>query len=76
MGLVGDIMWRNVWTFSVVVVAGGVLFLAASFAWRIIRSVQGLDGEIGAAKEFHFDDQRWTIRPLAADTGRWLPGRC
>lgn len=33
------------------------------------------DGEIGQVKEFYFDDQRWTIRYLVADTGHWLTGR-
>jgi hypothetical protein len=31
-----------------------------------------LDGEIGKAKEFYFDDQHWTVRYLVADTGNWL----
>jgi sporulation protein YlmC with PRC-barrel domain len=33
------------------------------------------DGEIGAVKEFYFDDHHWTIRYLVADTGNWLLGR-
>lgn len=33
------------------------------------------DGEIGKVKDFYFDDERWTIRYLIADTGKWLPGR-
>ncbi|MBF0408087.1 MAG: PRC-barrel domain-containing protein [Candidatus Riflebacteria bacterium] len=33
------------------------------------------DGEIGAAREFFFDDQNWVIRYLVADTGNWLTGR-
>ena len=33
------------------------------------------DGEIGAAKDFYFDDQRWVVRYLVADTGTWLPGQ-
>ncbi len=33
------------------------------------------DGEIGEVKEFYFDDQRWTVRYLIADTGGWLSGR-
>jgi hypothetical protein len=37
--------------------------------------LKGLDGEIGKAKEFYFDDQFWTIRYLIADTGNWLTGR-
>jgi hypothetical protein len=34
-----------------------------------------LDGEIGKAKEFYFDDQHWAVRYLVADTGNWLTGR-
>jgi hypothetical protein len=33
------------------------------------------DGEIGRAKDFLFDDDRWTVRYLVADTGKWLPRR-
>jgi len=32
------------------------------------------DGEIGQVKDFYFDDRRWTIRYLVADTGSWLTG--
>lgn len=38
-------------------------------------SLESLDGEIGAVKEFYFDDKQWTIRYLVADTGNWLTGR-
>ena len=34
-----------------------------------------LDGEIGKAEEFYFDDRHWTIRYLVANTGNWLTGR-
>jgi hypothetical protein len=37
--------------------------------------LQGLDGEIGTAKDFYFDDRYWTIRYLVADTGEWLVSR-
>jgi hypothetical protein len=37
--------------------------------------LESLDGEIGKAKEFFFDDLHWTIRYLVADTGTWLTGR-
>ncbi|WP_373539945.1 PRC-barrel domain-containing protein [Chamaesiphon sp.] len=37
--------------------------------------LNSLDGEIGKAKEFYFDDRHWTIRYLVADTGGWLTGR-
>jgi hypothetical protein len=33
------------------------------------------DGEIGRYYDFLFDDARWTVRYMVADTGRWLPGR-
>lgn len=38
-------------------------------------ALHSLDGEIGAAKEFYFDDHHWTIRYLVAATGNWLTGR-
>lgn len=34
--------------------------------------LNGLDGEIGDVKEFYFDDQRWTVRYLVAETRDWL----
>jgi hypothetical protein len=33
------------------------------------------DGDIGHIKEFYFDDQKWTVRYLVADTGHWLTHR-
>ncbi len=33
------------------------------------------DGEIGRCKDFLFDDKKWAIRYMVADTGKWLPGR-
>ncbi len=33
------------------------------------------DGEIGHVKDFYFDDQRWAIRYVVADTGSWIAGR-
>jgi hypothetical protein len=33
------------------------------------------DGDIGHVKDFYFDDQRWAVRYVVADTGDWLPGR-
>jgi hypothetical protein len=38
-------------------------------------TLQAEDGEIGRCKDFLFDDQRWTIRYMVADTGTWLSGR-
>jgi sporulation protein YlmC with PRC-barrel domain len=33
------------------------------------------DGNIGSVKDVYFDDERWAVRYLEVDTGRWLPGR-
>jgi len=49
----------------------------------MLRSVKQLygdklgasDGEIGHVKDFYFDDQKWVVRYLVADTGSWLSGR-
>ena len=49
----------------------------------MIRSVKRMkrfeilatDGRIGAVDDFYFDDDRWAIRYVVVDTGRWLPGR-
>jgi PRC-barrel domain len=38
-------------------------------------SIGAKDGEIGKVVEFFFDDEKWTIRYLVADTGGWLSGR-
>jgi len=37
--------------------------------------LQAKDGAIGRCKDFLFDDERWTIRYLVAETGSWLTGR-
>lgn len=37
--------------------------------------LDSIDGEIGKAKSFIFDDQYWAIRYVIADTGNWLTGR-
>ena len=37
--------------------------------------LRALDGDIGKAREFYFDDRHWTVRYLVADTGGWLTGR-
>jgi len=39
------------------------------------EKLSATDGEIGAIKDFYFDDQNWTIRYLVADTGNWLASR-
>ncbi len=38
-------------------------------------ALQSLDGELGRAEEFLFDDEYWTIRYLVAETGDWIPDR-
>ncbi|MDD2271570.1 MAG: PRC-barrel domain-containing protein [Desulfuromonadaceae bacterium] len=38
-------------------------------------TLDSLNGKIGEAKEFYFDDRHWTIRYLVADTGNWLMDR-
>ena len=38
-------------------------------------SIKSLNGEIGSAREFYFDDKHWTIRYLVVDTGDWLTGK-
>jgi len=37
--------------------------------------IKATNGEIGEVTDFYFDDDRWTIRYLVVDTGKWLPGR-
>ena len=38
-------------------------------------SIQATDGAIGRIDELLFDDEKWVIRYLVVDTGKWLPGR-
>jgi hypothetical protein len=38
-------------------------------------SLCGLDGSIGHVKDVLFDDQKWVVRYLVADTGKWLRDR-
>src|SRR5580692_4144692 len=37
--------------------------------------LEGLDGELGSAKEFLFDDEHWAIRYLVVETGHWMMDR-
>ena len=39
------------------------------------RTILALDGELGSIRDFHFDDETWTIRHMVVDTGHWLSGR-
>lgn len=46
---------------------------------RLIEDFKGdavvaTDGEIGSLADAYFDDERWRLRYLVIDTGRWLPG--
>jgi len=38
-------------------------------------SVQGVDGEIGTLEDFYFEEDRWTVRYLLVDTGKWFSGK-
>lgn len=38
-------------------------------------TIAATDGDIGSVTDFYFDDERWTIRYVVVDTGKWLPGR-
>lgn len=47
---------------------------------RVVNELTGYvleaeDGEIGRCKDFLFDDEKWVIRYMVADTRKWLPGR-
>jgi hypothetical protein len=37
-------------------------------------SLKSLDGDMGSAREFLFDDRYWAVRYLVADTAGWLSG--
>src|SRR5579884_2428854 len=38
-------------------------------------TIGATDGDIGEVQDVYFDDERWGIRYLVVDTGKWLPGR-
>ena len=38
-------------------------------------TVKGIDGEIGTLDDFYFEEDRWTVRYLLVDTGKWLSGK-
>ncbi|MFG6120272.1 PRC-barrel domain-containing protein [Thalassobacillus sp. B23F22_16] len=38
-------------------------------------NIQAKDGELGKVKDLYFDDRKWTVRYLVADTRKWLPGK-
>jgi len=37
--------------------------------------IQSLDGNVGKAADFYFDDVGWFVRYVVTDTGGWLTGR-
>lgn len=38
-------------------------------------SIHAVDGDLGKADDFYFDDQAWAIRYVVADVGSWLESR-
>lgn len=38
-------------------------------------AVLALDGNVGAVRDFYFDDDTWTVRYIVVETGKWLQGR-
>jgi uncharacterized protein YrrD len=47
---------------------------------HLARKIRGApvlatDGEIGAVEDFFFEEDRWTVRYVYIDTGRWLSGK-
>jgi hypothetical protein len=38
-------------------------------------TLRAKDGEIGRSRDFLFDDEKWTVRYMEANTGKWLLGR-
>jgi uncharacterized protein YrrD len=47
---------------------------------HLARKIRGApviatDGEIGAVEDFFFEEDRWTVRYVYVETGRWLSGK-
>jgi sporulation protein YlmC with PRC-barrel domain len=38
-------------------------------------AIAATDGTIGSVLDVYFDDERWAVRYLVVDTGKWLPDR-
>ncbi len=38
-------------------------------------AIHAVDGDLGVADEFYFDDETWAIRYVTVETGGWLEGR-
>jgi hypothetical protein len=49
-----------------------MLHLAHKIAGTVI---QGSDGDIGTLEDFYFEEDRWTVRYLLVDTGKWFSGK-
>jgi uncharacterized protein YrrD len=49
-----------------------VLHLARKIRGALVLAT---DGEIGAVEDFFFEEDRWTVRYVHVDTGRWLSGK-
>ena len=37
--------------------------------------IKGIDGDIGTVEDFYFEEDRWTVRYLLVDTGKWFSGK-
>ena len=37
--------------------------------------IRATDGDIGTVLDFFFEEQRWTVRYILVDTGRWFSGK-
>jgi hypothetical protein len=49
-----------------------MLHLAHKVAGAVVT---GTDGDIGTLEDFYFDEDRWTVRYLLVDTGKWFSGK-
>jgi hypothetical protein len=49
-----------------------MLHLAHKIAGAAVR---GTDGDIGSLADFYFEENRWTVRYLLIDTGKWFTGK-
>ena len=38
-------------------------------------AIRGTDGEIGTLEDLYFEEDRWTVRYLLVDTGKWFSGK-
>jgi uncharacterized protein YrrD len=49
-----------------------VLHLARKVSGATLRAT---DGDIGTLEDFYFEEDRWTVRYLLVDTGKWFSGK-